>query len=199
MGKRTFGSVRKLPSGRYQARYTGPDGAAYTGRTPEGRAADVRLAAVRRRLPVPRQRRHPGRPWVPRIAPTYGSCRRRWPRTPPRGWRAGTCRRPTRLTYAYRLRHILPALGRHAAARSHPGHGQGVARGPEGLHGPHDARQGVLAAPHDLQHRDRRRHHRRQPVPGPRRRAGEAGPADRARVAGRAGGHRGRDAAAASG
>ena len=38
MGKRTFGSVRKLPSGRFQARYTGPDGHTYTGRSPEGRA-----------------------------------------------------------------------------------------------------------------------------------------------------------------
>ena len=38
MGKRTFGSVRRLPSGRYQARYTGPDGATHSGRTPEGRA-----------------------------------------------------------------------------------------------------------------------------------------------------------------
>ena len=26
VGKRGFGSIRKLPSGRYQARYTGPDG-----------------------------------------------------------------------------------------------------------------------------------------------------------------------------
>ena len=25
-GKRQFGSIRKLPSGRFQARYTGPDG-----------------------------------------------------------------------------------------------------------------------------------------------------------------------------
>src|SRR5260370_30741905 len=53
-GKRTFGSVRKLPSGRLQARYTGPDGVTYTGRTPEGRArtfdsmqyADAYLARV---------------------------------------------------------------------------------------------------------------------------------------------------------
>jgi integrase len=36
-GKRRFGSVRKLPSGRLQARYTGPDGVTYTGRSPEGR------------------------------------------------------------------------------------------------------------------------------------------------------------------
>lgn len=31
--KASFGNVRKLPSGRFQARYTGPDGATYTGHT----------------------------------------------------------------------------------------------------------------------------------------------------------------------
>lgn len=36
-GKRYFGSLRTLPSGRVQARYLGPDGVTYTGRTPEGR------------------------------------------------------------------------------------------------------------------------------------------------------------------
>ena len=36
-GKRYFGSTRVLPSGRIQARYTGPDAVTYTGRTPEGR------------------------------------------------------------------------------------------------------------------------------------------------------------------
>lgn len=35
--RRYFGSVRRLPSGRYQARYTGPDGRTYAARTPEGR------------------------------------------------------------------------------------------------------------------------------------------------------------------
>lgn len=35
--KRYFGNVRTLPSGRLQARYTGPDGRSYTARTPEGR------------------------------------------------------------------------------------------------------------------------------------------------------------------
>jgi len=33
--KATFGSVRKLPSGRFQARYTGPDGITYTARREE--------------------------------------------------------------------------------------------------------------------------------------------------------------------
>jgi integrase len=35
--KRYFGNVRALPSGRIQARYTGPDGRSHTARTPEGR------------------------------------------------------------------------------------------------------------------------------------------------------------------
>jgi integrase len=37
MGKRYFGSVRRLPSGRFQARYTGPDGITYAAKTPEGK------------------------------------------------------------------------------------------------------------------------------------------------------------------
>jgi integrase len=35
--RRYFGSVRRLPSGRWQARYTGPDGQPWTARTPQGR------------------------------------------------------------------------------------------------------------------------------------------------------------------
>jgi integrase len=35
--RRGFGSTRKLPSGRYQARYTGPDGQQYSARTEDGR------------------------------------------------------------------------------------------------------------------------------------------------------------------
>ena len=36
MGKRYFGNVRKLPSGRFQARYTGPDGHTYSARRETG-------------------------------------------------------------------------------------------------------------------------------------------------------------------
>ena len=36
-GKRYFGSVRRLPSGRFQARYTGPDGITYAAKTPDGK------------------------------------------------------------------------------------------------------------------------------------------------------------------
>lgn len=35
-GRRYFGNVRKLPSGRFQARYTGPDGLSYTARRDDG-------------------------------------------------------------------------------------------------------------------------------------------------------------------
>ncbi len=35
-GKRQFGSIRKLPSGRFQARYTGPDGHMYAARRENG-------------------------------------------------------------------------------------------------------------------------------------------------------------------
>lgn len=37
-GKRQFGNVRKLPSGRFQARYTGPDGHMYAARRENGGA-----------------------------------------------------------------------------------------------------------------------------------------------------------------
>lgn len=37
-GKRQFGSIRKLPSGRFQARYTGPDGHTYAARRENGQA-----------------------------------------------------------------------------------------------------------------------------------------------------------------
>ena len=37
-GKRQFGNIRKLPSGRYQARYTGPDGRTYGARRANGQA-----------------------------------------------------------------------------------------------------------------------------------------------------------------
>src|SRR5258708_15913357 len=38
MAKREFGTVRKLPSGRFQARYHGPDGSRYSARSADGRA-----------------------------------------------------------------------------------------------------------------------------------------------------------------
>src|ERR1039457_4971443 len=110
MGKRTFGSVRRLPSGRYQARYTGPDGATYPGRTPEGRAltfdgrqyADAYLSRVSADIQAGRWM-SPGAARAARpvtLAAYAQTCM------------AGRSLSPsTRLLYANVLRHVLPALG----------------------------------------------------------------------------------------
>ncbi len=110
MGKRTFGSVRRLPSGRYQARYTGPDGATHTGRTPEGRAltfdarqyADAYLSRVSADIQAGR--------WL-----SPGAARAARPVTLAAysaTWMAGRDLSPsTRLLYGNVLRHVLPALG----------------------------------------------------------------------------------------
>ena len=111
MGKRTFGSVRKLPSGRYQARYTGPDGAAYTGRTPEGRALTFDGGTTPTptcRGSAPTSRPAAGNPRIlhtPQdLPPTLAAYAAAW-------MESRDLSPTSRLTYAYRLRHILPALG----------------------------------------------------------------------------------------
>src|ERR1700730_2867653 len=113
MGKRTFGSVRKLPSGRYQARYTGPDGVTYTGRTPEGRAltfdarqdADAYLSRVDTSIQAGKW----ASPDAPRAAApvtlsAYAAA-----------WLGGRDLSPSaRLLYSNVLQHVPPALGGHA-------------------------------------------------------------------------------------
>lgn len=110
MGKRTFGNVRRLPSGRYQARYTGPDGVTYSGRTPEGRAltfdskqyADAYLARVSGLIQSGK--------WVSPDAPKKAA-----PVTLAAyagTWLEGRDLSPaTRLLYQNILRHVLPAWG----------------------------------------------------------------------------------------
>ena len=110
-GKRYFGSTRTLPSGRVQARYTGPDGQTYTGRSADGPPADLRFRAVRGCVPGPCPCRHPGR--------TVGLPRRAEARRPPvlRDYGAawlGTrdLADRTRGDYAQIMRdHIDPAFG----------------------------------------------------------------------------------------
>jgi integrase len=124
--KRGFGSIRKLPSGRLQARYTGPDGISYTGRailnddddakpgepirwggsvTFDSRQyADAYLARVHAAIQAGK--------WV---SPDADAPRAAAPVTLAaysKTWLAGRdLSESTRLLYSNVLRHILPALG----------------------------------------------------------------------------------------
>jgi integrase len=100
----------RLPSGRYQARYAGPDGRTYTARTDAGgpltfdgkQYADAFLARVHGDIQtgkwVSRERRRQRRQ----------SC---WPPTRRRGSKDETWPTATRLLYSNVLLHVLPALG----------------------------------------------------------------------------------------
>lgn len=111
--RRHFGSIRRLPSGRYQVRYPGPDGRQHTGRTPDGRAltfdtpgyADAYLSRVHGDIQTGR--------WV-----SPESCRAATDLPPTlraysAAWLAGRdLAERTREDYARTLRdHILPAFG----------------------------------------------------------------------------------------
>ncbi len=113
LGKRYFGNVRRLPSGRLQARYTGPDGRTYTGPvTFDSRQyADAYLARVSGDIQAGR--------WVSPDAPkaaapvTFGAYAR--------AWLAGRDLSPgTRLLYSNTLAHVLPAFGDVALAAITP-------------------------------------------------------------------------------
>lgn len=62
-GKRGFGSIRKLPSGRYQARYTGPDGSTVTATTTFTAKIDAEAWLMAERREVERSE-----PWMPPVA-----------------------------------------------------------------------------------------------------------------------------------
>ena len=108
--RRYFGSVRTLPSGRVQARYTGPDGRAYTARTREGRAltfdtrGDAEAWLALRRSEILRGA------WLPPAAPTAAPVTLR---SYAGAWLADRdLADRTRGDYAAILRdHILPAFG----------------------------------------------------------------------------------------
>lgn len=112
MAKRYFGNIRKLPSGRFQARYTGPDGVTYTARTSDGRRPltfDTKGDAeewlsLRHAEIVSKAWRPPGDPEPePTLFRVYAAA-----------WLAGRdLAQTTRDHYAQLLRdHILPVFGR---------------------------------------------------------------------------------------
>jgi integrase len=116
MGKRRFGSVRKLPSGRLQARYTGPDGRTYTGRSPEGGALtfDSRQYAEKylERVSADIQRGQWESPDVAKSLSVTPACEEQFFAQYAAGWLAGRDLSPTTRTL-YRVtldNQILPAF-----------------------------------------------------------------------------------------
>lgn len=117
--KRYFGNVRALPSGRLQARYTGPDGRTHTARTPEGRPltfdtkADAEAWLTLRHSEILRGAWLP--PAQPKAAPTTL-------RAYAGAWLGGRdLEQTTRDHYAQVLRdHVYPAFGDVAVAAITP-------------------------------------------------------------------------------
>lgn len=102
MSTRPFGNIRKLPSGKYQARYTGPDGRQHRGPHPFSAKADARLFLSEQETALKRGR------WVD---PKAGDLTLR---TYADAWLAGkTAIAPsTRELYTYFLdKHVYPDLG----------------------------------------------------------------------------------------
>jgi integrase len=111
--RRGFGAVRKLPSGRWQASYLGPDGARHTARTPDGGPLTFTAKADADRWLALRQAEILRGAWLPPAEPAPK------PAAPVRlggyaaGWLAGrelseSTRRLYRATLA---KQILPAFG----------------------------------------------------------------------------------------
>src|SRR5690348_6325693 len=105
MGKRYFGSIRKLPSGRVQARYTGPDGVTYTAPvTFDGRqCAEAFLARVHGDIQAGRWE-SPNAVKVVDLPPCLSAYVKTW-------LADRDLADSTRLLYTITLKHILPALG----------------------------------------------------------------------------------------
>lgn len=105
-----FGAVRKLPSGRWQARFVGPDGVAYTAKTEAGRArtfvtkADASLYLTHQRAAISKGTWTPPGPCTDPAAMTIGQYAAAWLET-------RTLAARTRDLYASLLRRrILPTF-----------------------------------------------------------------------------------------
>lgn len=109
--KRTFGSIRKLPSGRYQARYTAPNGAYIT--APKTFAAKIHAEAWL----GDRKREIDANLWNPaaierrRPRGTFGDYAQQWLETRQVGGRPIKARTKAHYTGILK-RSLLPAFGR---------------------------------------------------------------------------------------
>lgn len=117
--KRYFGSVRKLPSKRFQARYTGPDGRTYTARTPSGKPLTFDTKGDAEAWLSLRQSEILRGAWLPPAEPTAAPIT---VRAYAEAWLAGRdLEQTTRDHYRQLLDdHILPAFGDKAVAAVKP-------------------------------------------------------------------------------
>ena len=118
-GKRYFGNIRKLPSGRFQARYTGPDGHVYSARTPQGKPLTFDTRGDAESWLSLRQSEILRGAWLPPAEPTADPVLFR---EYAEAWLAGRdLEQTTRDHYAQLLRdHIYPVFGHVAVAAITP-------------------------------------------------------------------------------
>lgn len=88
---RYFGSVRMLPSGRYQARYSGPDGKRYPAQRADGGPLTFETKGDAEAWLSLRQSEVLRNEWLPPAAPK--AARWLWAPSQTRGWRTGICSR----------------------------------------------------------------------------------------------------------
>ena len=192
------GHVRKLPSGRWQASYLGPDGRRHTARTPDGgpltftAKADADAWLALRRSEILRGA------WLPPAEPAPKRARPQTLGEYAAGWLADReLSEGTRRLYRATLgKQILPAFGAVPLTEITPAMVRDWYARLAAADRPAPAFGRLRAAPHDHEYRRRRGRDRGEPVPGPGCRVGEAGQADPPGYARRAGSHRDRHAAA---
>lgn len=118
--KRYFGNVRKLPSGRFQARYTGPDGKTYSARTSEGKPLTFETRGDAEGWLSLRQSEILRGAWLPPAEPTAAPTT---VRQYAEAWMAGRDLERTTMDHYRQLLddHIMPTFGDVAVAAVKPG------------------------------------------------------------------------------
>lgn len=76
--RQTFGNVRKLPSGRFQARYTGPDGQEHRGPTTFQTKGDAQTWLAMQSAAITEHRWRPPAPQAPKALPTFREYATKW-------------------------------------------------------------------------------------------------------------------------
>ena len=119
--RRSFGRLRRLPSGRYQAAYIGPDGKLHTAKSTFGARDDAESWLSDRRKEIDRDLWNPGAAKAAKRKPsvTFGAYAEKWIET--RRVKGRPLRPRTKAHYRKLLKqHILPTFGPNSCVRSRP-------------------------------------------------------------------------------